>query len=81
MDTTGTLFLPPGGSTIAGEVDALFYFLFYASLALFAIVLFGIVFFSIRYRRRKKEVAAPTTGMTHNLKLELLGRLSRPYWL
>lgn len=72
MDTTGTLFLPPGGSTIAGEVDALFYFLFYASLTLFAIVLFGIVFLSIRYRRRKKEVPEPTKGMTHNLKLELL---------
>jgi len=72
MDTSGTLFLPPGESTIASEVDALFYFLFYASLALFAIVFFGIIFFSIRYRRRKHEKVEPTTGLTHNLKLELL---------
>jgi len=72
MDTTGTLFLPPGGSTIAAEVDALFYFLFYASLVLFAIVLFGIIYFSIRYRRRKKEVVEPTIGLEHNTKLELL---------
>lgn len=70
MDSTGTLFMPPGRSTIAGEVDTLFYFIFYTSVVFFAIVVFGITFFSIRYRRQRK--AGLTSGMAHNTKLEIL---------
>ena len=72
MDTTGTMFLPPGSSTVAGEVDALFYFMVYASIVFLAIVVFGVVFFSVRYRHRRGEEMAPTPGISHNLKLELL---------
>jgi len=69
MDEKGTLYLPPPGSTIAGEVDALFYFIFYASLVLFAIVMMATIYFIIRYRRRgEKEL---TSGVAHNTKLEL----------
>ncbi|MBU0985604.1 MAG: cytochrome c oxidase subunit II [candidate division Zixibacteria bacterium] len=71
MDTTATLFLPPGGSTIAGEVDALFYFLVYASIVMFGIVLAGMIFFGLRYRHRQGDAAAPTAGISHNTKLEL----------
>jgi len=72
MDTTGTIFLTPGGSTIAGEVDSLFYFLVYASIAMFGIVLAGLVYFGLRYRRRQTDADTPTSGRAHNLKLELL---------
>jgi len=72
MDTTGTLFLPPGGSTIAGDVDSIFHFLFYASIIMLTIVTVGIVYFSIKYRHRKKEPLTTTSGVDHNLKLELL---------
>lgn len=72
MDTTGTLFLPKGGSTLAGEVDALFYFMVYASIVLFGIVIFGIILFSLRYRRKKSEAETVTAGISHNTKLELL---------
>ena len=72
MDTTGTLFLPPGGSTIAGDVDPLFYFIVYASMVIFAIVLFGIIFLALKYRNRKTTVDEETTvGISHNTKLEL----------
>ncbi len=64
--------MPPGGSTIAGEVDALFYFMVYASIALFAIVVFGMIFFSLRYRHKSQEQDSTTPGITHNTKLELL---------
>ncbi len=72
MDTTGTMMLPPSGSTIAGEVDALFYFLVYASFVLFGIVLFGLVFFSIRYRRRAISEDVTTPDLSHNTKLEIV---------
>ncbi|UCE65234.1 MAG: cytochrome c oxidase subunit II [Candidatus Zixiibacteriota bacterium] len=71
MDTTETLLLPPGGSTIAGEVDALFYFIVYASIAIFGIVLFGIIYLSIKYRTEKAAVEGTTSGVSHNTRLEL----------
>ncbi len=72
MDTTGTLFLPPGRSTIAGDVDALFNFILYAGLIIFAVVAVGIIAFVIRYRRRPGEEEGITSGVAHNIKLELI---------
>lgn len=69
MDTAGTLFMPPGQSTIAPEVDALFNFILYASMVLFVIVVVGMVTFVVRYRRRGE--ARTTPGIAHNIKLEL----------
>jgi len=61
--------MPGGHSTVAGDVDALFYFIFYASLILMAIVTFTIVYFVIRYRRRGKP--GLTSGPTENKALEI----------
>ncbi len=72
MDSTGTLFIPPGSSTIAGDVDALFSFLIYASIALLAIVVFGIIFFALRYRHRADDNVGVTPDLAHNTKLELI---------
>ena len=72
MDTTGTIFLPPGSSTVAGDVDALMYFLFYASMVFFAIVVFGIIFFSLKFRHQKSPEDTPTASISHNTKLEIL---------
>jgi len=72
MDTTGTLFLPPEGSTIAGDIDPLFYFIVYASIVIFGIVVFGIVYLSLKYRSGKSTADETTPGITHNTKLELL---------
>ena len=69
MDTTGTIFLPSGHSTIAGEVDALFNFILYASIVLFLLVIFLSAYFVIRYRRQKE--AGLTYGKDHNIKLEI----------
>jgi cytochrome c oxidase subunit 2 len=70
MDSTGTLFLPPGQSTIASDVDALFNFILYASVVMFAIVVALMTYFIIRYRRRGEDQT--TSGVAHNFKLELL---------
>lgn len=69
MDTTGTLFFPPGGSTLAGEVDALFYFIFWTSVILFAIVVGLTAYFVVRYRRR--QATGKTYGRDHNVALEV----------
>lgn len=69
MDEKGTLYLPPPSSTIAGEVDSLFYFIFYASLVLFALVMMATAYFIFKYRRRGE--AELTSGVAHNTKLEI----------
>jgi cytochrome c oxidase subunit 2 len=70
MDSSGSMWLPPAGSTTAGEVDPIFHFILYASIILFMIVVGLLVYFSWQYRRRGKPglVAAPT----HNTALEIV---------
>jgi len=71
MDTGGTLILPPGHSTFAPQVDALFYLIFYIVTAFFAVVVFGLIYFGIRYRRgRRRE--SKESGPTHNTMLEIV---------
>jgi cytochrome c oxidase subunit 2 len=69
MDTARSLLLPPESSTIAGEVDSLFYFILFTALILFAIVMVTTAIFIIKYRRRGKTTT--TSGVTHNTALEI----------
>jgi cytochrome c oxidase subunit 2 len=70
MNDNGTVYMPPASSTIAGEVDSLFYFIFYSSVILFAIVMAATAYFIIRYRRKGERTL--TSGVAHNTKLEIL---------
>lgn len=72
MDTVGTFFMPPEGSTFAGEVDSIFYFIVYASIIIFGIVLFGMIFFALRYRHSRQAADGTTPDISHNTKLELV---------
>ena len=69
-DSTATIFLPPQGSTISGQVDTIFNFVFIASIVFFLIVVSVAVFFVIRYRKRAGMAVAEAPS--HNLKLEIL---------
>ncbi|TFH02275.1 MAG: cytochrome c oxidase subunit II [Calditrichales bacterium] len=70
MGNSGTFHMPPANSTIAGDVDALFYFIFYVSIALFLIVIAFTTYFVFKYRRRGEQQL--TSGLDHNIKLEIL---------
>lgn len=60
MGDKGTVWLPEGLSTLAPEVDSLFYFVLWVSVILFAGVVAAMIYFMIRYRRRDPgEVPAP----------------------
>ncbi len=69
MDSTGTVWLPKAASTVASEVDALFYFIFYASLFFFVLVTFAMIYFAIRYRKKGKFTL--TSSISHNTALEV----------
>jgi cytochrome c oxidase subunit II len=62
--------LPARASTIAGEVDLLFYFLTALSSVIVGTIFVAVAYFAIRYRRRfEDEIPKPILG---SLKLELL---------
>ncbi|MCC6962883.1 MAG: cytochrome c oxidase subunit II [candidate division Zixibacteria bacterium] len=69
MDKTGSFFLPPPHSTVAGDVDALFNFIYFSSAILLALVTAAMVLFIVRYRRR--GAATTTSGIAHNTALEI----------
>jgi len=71
MDTTGTFWMPPGSSTVAGDVDALFYFIFWASVFFFLVVVGVSAYFIIKYRRRAEDEEAKS-HIDYNLKLEIV---------
>ncbi|WP_412060618.1 cytochrome c oxidase subunit II [Rubrivirga sp. IMCC45206] len=48
----GTIWLPPQSSTTAHEIDALFYFILYASIVLTLLVAAAMVYFVWKYRRK-----------------------------
>ncbi len=71
MDSTGTMLLPPGSSTMSGEIDTLFYFLTYTSIIFLGIVTFVLIYFGIKYRRRDDNLDNLGTQTDHNRTLEL----------
>jgi cytochrome c oxidase subunit II len=52
MEQKGTFWLPPQASTTAHEIDAIFYFVLWTSLIIFAGVVFFMVYYAWKYRRR-----------------------------
>ena len=63
MNNSETLIMPPAQSTIASEVDALFYFILYASIFMFLLVIGVTAFLLIKYRKRGRSEL--TDGKDH----------------
>ena len=55
MGDNGTVWMPEGASTFAGDIDALFYFVHWSSVILFVGVVAAMCYFAVRYRRRSVE--------------------------
>ncbi len=58
MGESGSFWLPDAMSTLAPEVDSLFYFVVWASTIIFIAVIAAMVYFMVRYRR-KSEAFVP----------------------
>lgn len=63
-----TFQLPEQMSTFAGDVDWLYYFLYWMSVVLFVGIIGAMVYFAWKYRERPGHKATPTG---HNLPLEI----------
>jgi len=66
--------LPPAASTFAGEIDGLFYFLFWISVFFFALILGLLVYSAVKHRRKSIEQPA-ASNVTHNTPLEVVWTL------
>jgi len=69
MNELGTLQLPPQASTIAGDVDSLYYFIFWGCMAFFVLIVALCAFFVMKYRRRSEDEIG--SGPSHNTPLEV----------
>lgn len=70
MDKNQRLFMPEAASTVAGQVDSLYYFIHWVSVFFFVLVVVLMTWFVIRYRRRSEQETTP--DYTHNTPLEIL---------
>lgn len=68
-NSNGTYQLPPGISTVSSEVDWLYYFIFWSSVAFFVAIVLTMTWFGWRYRYRGPGPAPQSTG--DHTKLEL----------
>jgi cytochrome c oxidase subunit 2 len=60
--------LPEQMSTVAADIDWLYYFIYWLSVVLFVAIVGAMVYWAIKYRERKGHKAEPTG---HNLPLEI----------
>ncbi len=69
-DGGATFWMPPQGSTIAGEVDWLFNFILGISVVFFVLIVAVMMVFVVKYRRREgRETASPSPS--NNTLLEI----------
>lgn len=69
MEALRDFFLPPAKSTLAQEVDTLFWFVHISSLVLTIGILIALAYFLYKYRRKSENDVTPV--ITHNNKLEV----------
>ena len=72
LDRLTEYFFPKQVSTFAGDIDNLFFFIFYSSVALFFIVVFGMIYLAFKYRHKKGEELELTSSKDHSNLLESL---------
>lgn len=69
MEALRNFFLPPAKSTMAQEVDAIFWFVHISSLVLTIGILIALAYFIVKYRRKSENDVTPV--ITHNNRLEV----------
>ena len=68
-DAGGGVWLPPTASTFAGQIDWVFWFIFWICVFFFVLIIGLMILFVIKWRRREGVEAAVTA--THHTPLEL----------
>lgn len=75
-----TYWFPIQGSTIAADMDALWYFVYWVSVFFFVLVVGFMVYFVVRYRRTATRTQ-PERSSSHNTALELTWSILPAFFL
>lgn len=65
----GTFWMPPQASTLAEDVDFVFYYIYWVSIAFFVMLMGSMIFFFFRYRQKK--TGEKTSAIKGNHLLEI----------
>lgn len=68
--TKGTFWLPPNASPLTGGQDVLFYLIYYLSIFFFVLIVGFMVYFAVKYRRKKNAEKPP--HISGNTALEII---------
>ena len=71
MEDKGTVWLPVDASTMAGEIDSLFYFTYWVSIVIFVAVIAAILYFVVKYRRKHPNERTERVHESHLLEAYL----------
>lgn len=66
---SGTFWLPPQASTFAGDVDAIFDFIYWLNIFFFVAITGAVVYFAVKYRRKSDDQLA-VSQVGHNTLIE-----------
>lgn len=69
MEQQGSFWLPPQASSMAGEIDAVFMFVFVTSTIIFLGVVFFLVYYAWKYRRRSDADRTEHVEPSHALEV------------
>ena len=65
----GTFWMPPQASTVAADVDKVFYFIYYIDIVFFVLMMGAVIFFAFKYKQKQEgEKTHPSRG-SHSLEL------------
>ena len=68
----GTFWMPEGGSTMAAEIDWLFYLVYWISVVIFVGVMAAMIYFAIRYRRKSESFIPPVVHESKYLEAAMI---------
>ena len=64
-----TFWMPPQASTLAPDVDKVFYFIYWVDIAFFVLMMGAVIFFAIKYKQKKEGEKTSANKGSHSLEL------------
>lgn len=64
-----TFWMPPQASTLAPDIDRVFYFIYWVDIAFFVLMMGAVIFFAIKYKQKAEGDKTSSNKGSHSLEL------------
>ena len=64
-----TFWMPPQASTLAPDIDKVFYFIYWVDIAFFVLMMGAVIFFAIKYKQKAEGDKTSANKGSHSLEL------------